>query len=171
MGAISKAWSFDQRFLYEPLQDYDDTVHQAIKLMQSDRMSPGQQHDVVLRTLNSLDQQSRTAAAKIRSESLARDQVSSFALSNFSFSVTDDLQVKLAQNFIDQRKRAILMDYIPVSIAPEELIKKLDIDFNSIKELFLHTVKSQKAEINVLELIVKIQLNELLGVSATNTHK
>lgn len=55
MGTISKAWSFDQDFLFEPLQEYDDTLRQAIKLMQNDVMAQEQQQSVVLRILNSLD--------------------------------------------------------------------------------------------------------------------
>ena len=54
--------------------------------------------------------------------------------------------VALLEDFINKRKNAILMKHVPISISPEDLLSKLELDLRSIRSIFDYRVKAIKSE-------------------------
>ena len=52
----------------------------------------------------------------------------------------------LLEDFINKRKNAILMKHVPISISPEDLLNKLELDLRSIRSIFDYRVKAIKSE-------------------------
>ena len=68
----------------------------------------------------------------------------------------------LVSDFILRRKNIILMIQVPLSISPETLMNKLNLNLDSIRKIFEFKVKAIKGEKKFIKIANRLIVQEII---------
>ena len=68
----------------------------------------------------------------------------------------------MVSDFILRRKNIILMSQVPLSISPETLMDKLNLNLDSIRKIFEFKVKAIKGEKKFIKIANRLIVQEII---------